>query len=190
MSVINSAQYTYRKSDFPYTNDLRENTYILLFPSSSLHNLVSFNIWHLHCLDCSISLNLHLVSMLWFKWWDSKILCRGKSSCKSLNIPPSQVQPQPSMEIPRHSHTDTEPRAKPTHMLNIYLPLPFESWTSQRKTWTHKPLGSCRQSHFHHSIQNVHMPSVECSETLQNNAVPPMRDLQAQTFCCKTNEIK
>ena len=93
VSVINSAQYTYRKSDFPYTNDLRENTYILLFPSSSLHNLVSFNIWRLYCLDCSISLNLRLVTMLWFKWWDSKILCGGNYyraiSCKSLNFPPS-----------------------------------------------------------------------------------------------------
>ena len=118
---------------FPYTNDLTENAYILLFPRSSLHNLVSFNVWYFYCMSSSTSLKLHLVTVLWFKWWDSKILHTEVIVlllCKFLNCPPLQSYPQPL-------------RGMPIHILHTYSPLPYESWTSQQMTWTRKLLDSC-----------------------------------------------
>ena len=73
--------------------------YILIFPSSSLHNLVAFNIW---CLWI-ISPHLHLVNMLRFEWWDSKILHRGKDR-NALNWAISTFQ---STSIHRHWYTLT-----------------------------------------------------------------------------------
>ena len=106
----------------PYTIDLTENAYILLFPRSSLHNLISFNVLYFYCMSSSISLKLHLVTMLWFKWWHCKILCTEVIvllPCKFLNCPPFQSYPQPLTATLRHSWTATQRHAH-THILHTY----------------------------------------------------------------------